>query len=381
MNHSSVRAALAALALALGACSAPESPVAPDGLKEAFAGRFLVGAAINDFQAAGRDSMSVAIVTAEFNTITPENVLKWEVVHPKPDSFAFDAADRFVAFGEAHGMFIVGHTLVWHSQTPRWVFEHPDGTPLTRDELLARMENHISTVVGRYKGRIGGWDVVNEALNEDGTLRDTPYRRIIGDDYLVKAFEFARAADPDAQLYYNDYSLANPAKRRGAIALVQGLQAAGVRVDGIGEQGHYNLDWPSVAQFDSTVVELASLGMPVHVTELDITVLPNPNRTQGADIAETAEARAALDPYAAGLPDSVQSLLAARYEGLFRVLAARADLVERVTFWGVHDGASWLNGWPVRGRTNYPLLFDRTGLRKPAYDAVRVVASETAPKP
>ncbi len=381
MNHSSVRAALAALALALGACSAPESPVAPDGLKEAFAGRFLVGAAINDFQAAGRDSMSVAIVTAEFNTITPENVLKWEVVHPKPDSFAFDAADRFVAFGEAHGMFLVGHTLVWHSQTPRWVFEHADGSSLTRDELLARLENHISTVVGRYKGRIKGWDVVNEALNEDGTLRDTPYRRIIGDDYLVKAFEFARAADPDAQLYYNDYSLANPAKRRGAIALVQGLQAAGVRVDGIGEQGHYNLDWPSVAQFDSTVVELASLGMPVHVTELDITVLPNPNRTQGADIAETAEARAALDPYAAGLPDSVQSLLAARYEGLFRVLAARADLVERVTFWGVHDGASWLNGWPVRGRTNYPLLFDRTGLRKPAYDAVRVVASETAPKP
>lgn len=381
MNASSVRATVVALALALGACSAPESPMAPDGLKDAFSGRFLVGAAINDRVASGADSMSAAIVAAEFNTVTPENVLKWEVVHPAPDSFAFDAADRFVAFGEARGMFLVGHTLVWHSQTPRWVFEHADGSPLTRDELLARMEDHISTVVGRYRGRIKGWDVVNEALNEDGTLRDTPYRRIIGDDYLVKAFEFARAADPDAQLYYNDYSLANPAKRRGAIALVQGLLAAGVRVDGIGEQGHYNLDWPSVAQFDSTVVELASLGMPVHVTELDITVLPNPNRTQGADIAETAEARAALDPYAAGLPDSVQAALAARYEGLFRVLAARADLVERVTFWGVHDGASWLNGWPVRGRTNYPLLFDRTGLRKPAYDAVRVVASETAPKP
>lgn len=368
------------LMLALSACQG-QTPAEPDtpGLKDAFSGSFVVGAALNTQQFTGKDSVSVALVAAQFNTITPENVLKWERVHPAPDSFAFEDPDAYVAFGEAHDMFIVGHTLVWHQQTPKWVFEHPDGTPLTRDELLARLQSHISTVVGRYKGRIDGWDVVNEALNDDGTMRDTPWKRIIGDDYIAKAFEFARAADPAAQLYYNDYSLANPAKRRGAIALVESLRAAGVTVDGIGEQGHYNMGWPSAAQFDSTVVELGALGIPVHITELDIDVLPTIWGRPTADLDATAEARAALNPYVSGLPDSVQAAFSARYRDLFDVLVRHADMVERVTFWGVHDGASWLNGWPVPGRTNYPLLFDRAGAPKPAYDAVMAFAPAPTP--
>ncbi len=197
---------------------------------------------------------ALAIVKAQFNTISPENVLKWESVHPRPDGYAFDAPDRYVAFGEKNDMFIIGHTLVWHSQVPRWVFQDDKGEPLDRDALLKRMHEHIMTVVGRYKGRIGGWDVVNEALNEDGTLRKSPWLTIIGEDYLVKAFEYAHEADPKAELYYNDYSVENPAKRNGAVALIKKLQAAGITVAAIGLQGHDKMDWPTLDEQDATIV-------------------------------------------------------------------------------------------------------------------------------
>jgi endo-1,4-beta-xylanase len=191
-----------------------------------------------------RDPIGDPIIAAQFNTISPENALKWQSIHPSPDTYNFDQADQYVAFGEKHKMFIVGHCLVWHSQTPRWVFEDAQGKPLTRDALLERMHDHIKTVVGRYKGRINGWDVVNEALNEDGTMRQSPWYRIIGDDFIVKAFQFAHEADPNAQLYYNDYSLENEAKRKGAVELMRKLKAAGVPITGIGLQGHVRIDGP-----------------------------------------------------------------------------------------------------------------------------------------
>jgi endo-1,4-beta-xylanase len=346
------------------------APAAPAALKTVFRDAFLVGTALNADQFSERDTLGAALVTAQFNAITPENVLKWECVHPRPGTYSWSGPDRYVDFGTRRGMFVVGHTLVWHSQVPRWVFQDAAGQPIGRDSLLARMRDHIHTVVGRYKGRIKGWDVVNEALNEDGTLRDSPWRRIIGDDFIAKAFQYAAEADPAAELYYNDYSLENPAKRDGAVRLVKSLQAAGVKVSGIGTQEHQKLDWPSPALVDSMITAFHALGVQVHVTELDIDVLPRATRNLGADVSMRAQAEAALNPYAAGLPDSAQAALTKRYGELFAVYMKHKDAIGRVTFWGVRDGDSWLNNWPVRGRTSYPLLFDRQGKPKPAFDAV-----------
>lgn len=346
------------------------------GLRGAFRESFMVGAALAPQQFTERDTASVSLILREFNSITPENVLKWERVHPQPDRYDFAPPDAYVAFGQRHGMFIVGHTLVWHSQTPRWVFENSQGQPLTRDELLARMKDHISTVVGRYKGRIKGWDVVNEALNEDGTLRQSPWYRIIGPDYIEKAFQFAREADPAAQLYYNDYNLDYPAKRDGAIRLIRSLQERGVRIDGVGSQAHHKLTTPTVAQIDSSIRMLGATGVKVHITELDVDMLPAATRNATADVSVRAGASPNLDPYKSGLPDSLQQAHAKRYEDVFRVYLAHKDVVDRITFWGVADHDSWLNGWPVRGRTNYPLVFDRQNNPKLAYQRLMVLARD-----
>jgi GH35 family endo-1,4-beta-xylanase len=347
-------------------------------LKDMFQPDFRIGAALNQTQSDDQDPRASALVAAQFNTISPENVLKWSSLHPGLHSYHFDAADRYVAFGEKRHMFVVGHCLVWHDQVPAWVFLDDKGAAISRDALLARLHDHIMTVVGRYKGRIGGWDVVNEALSEDGTLRQTPWMRIIGDDYLVKAFEFAHEADPAAELYYNDYSLELPAKRAGAVKLIQKLKAAGVPVTAIGLQGHLHPDWPSAADEDATIRAFAELGIKVNITELDIDMLPPATTQPTADVSLKVEAQAKLDPYKDGLPEAQQQLLARRYAELFGVYYRNRASITRVTFWGLSDANSWLNDWPVRGRTNYPLLFDRALAPKPAFDAVMRVKAMAA---
>lgn len=344
-------------------------------LKGAFKSDFRVGAALNQSQFEGDAPREAEIVTTQFDTISPENVLKWESVHPMPGQFAFADADQYVAFGQKNHMFIIGHNLIWHNQTPAWVFQNGDGNPISRDALIARMRKHILTVVGRYKGKIGGWDVVNEALNEDGTLRDSPWRRIIGDDYLVLAYQFAHQADPDAQLYYNDYSLENLPKRLGAIALIEKLQSRGVKIDAVGLQEHDKMDWPSTNQIDETISAFARLGVKVMITELDVDLLPAATRSRSAEVSMSVAGSDNLNPYADGLPDLLQQKLAQRYADLFSVFVAHRGQITRVTFWGVTDGDSWLNNWPVRGRTSYPLLFDRNGSPKPAFAAVIHTAS------
>lgn len=368
--------ALAVAALVVAASAGAQRPT----LKDAFASAFLVGAALNERQFTEADARGAALVKQQYNTISPENVLKWETVHPQANRYNFEPGDRFVEFGVKNKMFVVGHTLVWHSQTPRWVFQDADGKPLTREALLARMRDHIHTVVGRYKGRIKGWDVVNEALNEDGTLRRSPWYNIIGEDYLEQAFRFAHEADPAAELYYNDYNLEVPAKRDGAAALVKKLKAAGVTIHAVGSQAHDKLDLPrSAILHDSSITVLAATGVKVHITELDVDVLPRATQNRTADVGVSVAQNAAVNPYIGGLPDSVQQKLAQRYADLFRVFLKHRDVIDRITFWGVGDGDSWLNDWPMRGRTSYPLLFDRQGMPKPAFDAVIRVARQGGP--
>ena len=349
---------------------AQENPV----LKTVFKNDFLMGAAVNVSQFTGKDSVGMQIVKEQFNSISPENVLKWERIHPKPGIYNFGPGDRYVAFGEKYHMFIIGHTLVWHHQTPRWVFEDKDGKPLNRAELLKRMHDHIQKVVGRYKGKIKGWDVVNEALNEDGTLRQSPWMKIIGPDYIEKAFEYAHEADPDAELYYNDYSLQNKPKREGAIKIYKQLKAEGIPITGIGAQMHVVLSLLDPMQIDSMLAEFEENGIKVMITEMDINVLPLPSRNEGADVSLNFKLTSKLNPYKNGLPESVSQKLADSYEKLFKLFLKYKSDIKRVTFWGVRNGDSWLNNWPVPGRTNYPLLFNRNG--KPDSSFYKVI--ETA---
>jgi endo-1,4-beta-xylanase len=317
----------------------------------------VIGVAINQRQSDAVDKAAVDIITKQFNQISPENLLKFQSVHPAADRYVFDAQDRYVQFGVDRHMQVVGHNLVWHQQTPAWVFQGDDGKPADRETLLARMRDHIHTVVGRYKGKIPGWDVVNEAIDEDGSLRKAPWHDGIGDDYVAKAFEFAHEADPDAELYYNDYNLEKPAKRAGVIRLVKDLQARGLRIDGIGNQGHWRLDTPTIQEIEQTLADLHGTGLKVMYSELDINLLPNAAR--GADPA-------IANPYANGLPDEKQQELARRYAEIFDVLMKHPGWVSRITFWGLSDADSWLN----RGRANYPLLWDRQRQPKPAFNAV-----------
>lgn len=349
-------------------------PAAP-ALKDACQGLFLVGAALNESQFSEQDPRKTALLLAQFNCISPENALKWESVHPKADGYNFAAADRYVSFGEKHGLVIIGHALVWHHQTPAWVFRDQQGNPASRELLLQRMQDHIQTVVGRYKGRIKGWDVVNEALNEDGTLRDSPWLKIIGPDYIAKAFQMAHAADPQAELYYNDYSLENAPKRKGALKLLKDLQQQGVPVTAVGLQGHYKMDWPSPGKLNASLTAFSKLGLQCMITELDMDVLPAASPQVAADPSLRQAAQQKLDPYVQGLPEDVQRKLAKRYAELFAVFARHRGTLSRVTFWGLTDGDSWLNYWPIRGRTSYPLLFDRNSTPKPAFDAVLTAVS------
>jgi endo-1,4-beta-xylanase len=353
----------------LAACLAAAAQ-APVSLKDAYRDDFVVGAAINQAQIEGEDARGDRLLVAQFNSISPENALKWEIVHPLPGKYDFTLADQYVAFGQKHGMYTVGHCLVWHNQVPEWVFHDEQGRMLGRDALLARMRDHIQTVVGRYKGRIQSWDVVNEALDEDGSLRQSPWLKIIGPDYIEKAFEYAHQADPEAVLVYNDYNLENPVKRAGALRLIVRLKAEGVPVSAVGLQGHLGLTMPAAAQVDAAIADFAALDVKVAITELDIDVLPPATRAPTAEVSLKIARNPALNPYPHGLPAEVQQRLAARYAELFGVFLKHRGQLVRVTLWGVSDGDSWLNDWPVAGRTSYPLLFDRKGHAKPACAAV-----------
>jgi endo-1,4-beta-xylanase len=338
----------------------------PVVLKKLFADKFLIGTALSREQIIGQSTNILPFVNQQFNAITPENSMKWERIHPKQDVYDFEAADALVKFANNNQHFITGHTLVWHSQVPDWVFEHKDGTQLNRTELLSRLEDHINTVAGRYAGKIDAWDVVNEALNEDGTLRQSKWLAIIGDDFIEQAFIMAAKAAPNAKLYYNDYNLYKPEKRNGVIKLVKSLQNKGIKIDGVGMQAHYSLTSPDLKDIEDSIVAFSNLNVRVLITELDVSVLPFPDeKNMGADVSLNFALQSSYNPYPKELPEQVQLQFAKRYQALFAIFNKHHKDIDRITFWGVSDSQSWRNDWPMKGRTDYPLLFDRQLKAKP----------------
>jgi len=335
-------------------------------LKQTFKNDFLMGTALSSQQIEEKDSGAARLVPQQFNAVTPENIMKAEIIHPGWDRYNFDLADKLVAYAKKHDMKVTAHTLIWHSQTPSFLRGMKDA-----DSVKQYFVNHINTVASRYDGKVYSWDVVNEALNEDGTLRNSIFLQKLGNDYIVEAFRLAQKAAPHTLLYYNDYNIEQPKKRAGAIEIIKKIQAAGVRIDGVGIQGHWHADNVPMENIEQSIKEFSALGIQVAFTELDLSVLPNPgNRPNSADISQTAEYNAKINPYTKALPDSLQQKLAVAYADLFNLFLKYKDNISRVTFWGVNDGQSWLNGFPVRGRTNYPLLFDRQFNPKPAFYSV-----------
>ena len=332
-------------------------------LKDTFAKDFGIGTALNTAQVEERDPQMTAFIVRQFNMATPENCMKSGPIHPEWGRYNFAAADKLVEFGKKHNLKINGHTLIWHSQLPAFVRDIH-----SQDSIRMFFTDHIKTVAGRYKGKVFSWDVVNEALNEDGTLRKTVFLQHLGEDYVTEAFRLAQQASPGTELYYNDYNNEQPAKRAGCIALLKKVQAAGVRIDGVGIQGHWHVGKVPLQDIEESILQYAALGLKVMFTELDLEVLPR--NFEGADVSERMVSNEQSNPYVNGLPDAVQQQLAADYEALFRLFLKHKDKVTRVTFWGVNDGQSWLNNWPVRGRTSYPLLFDRNNQPKPAFNRV-----------
>lgn len=358
----SVSIAFAMVALLFGCKRTVYQRDNPNSLKEVFKDDFFIGTALNINQINKKDAATDSLISIQFNAITAENIMKAKLIHPTWGQFDFDAADKFVEYGKLKDMYIVGHTLIWHSQLPPFVQAITDA-----DSLRQFMELHIHTIGQRYASSVDSWDVVNEALNEDGSWRESVFYELLGEEYIVEAFRKAAEAAPNAALYYNDYNIEQSQKRAGVIRLIKKLQEAGVRIDGVGIQGHWNINNLQLDAIEESIQEYAKLGVKVAITELDLSVLPNPWDLQGADVNQQFKGGLNMDPYADQLPDSVGRLLADSYEQLFRLFLKHRDKISRVTFWGTNDSQSWLNNWPIVGRTNYPLLFDRNNHPKEAF--------------
>ena len=349
-------------ALATLGAGAAVPTVADPALKDVFGDKFRVGVAINDNQAKEIDAAGAEVVRHHFNSVVAENVMKCEKIHPEKGVYFWDDADAFVDFGERNGMVIIGHCLIWHSQLAPWFPYDDNGNYVSADELKERMRDHIHTIVGRYKGRIKGWDVVYEAITEDGSYRKTPFYDILGEEFIPLAFQYAHEADPDAELYYNDYGMNVTGRRDAVVRLAQDLKKRGLRIDAIGMQAHMGMDYPDFTEFERSIDAFASTGCKVMITEWDMSALPT--LTRSANVADAAGFGKVINPYPNGLPADVESEWNSRMDAFFSMFLRHSDDILRVTAWGVSDGDSWKNGWPTP-RHEYPLLFDRNHRMKP----------------
>ena len=351
--------------LSLLSCGATKKTLPKDEptLKSVMENKFLIGTALNEAQIMGMDTKSLELVKRHFSSIVAENCMKSGSLHPEENRYDFNLADKFVKFGEENGMFIIGHCLVWHSQLPRWFCVDKDGKDVSPEVLKQRMREHIHTVVGRYKGRVKGWDVVNEAIMEDGSYRKSKFYQILGEEFIPLAFQYAHEADPDAELYYNDYNMHVVEKQHTVVKLVNSMKSKGIRIDAVGMQGHMGMDYPGIKEFEDAILNYASTGAKVMITEWDMSALPTVSHT--ANISETVAFKKDMNPYPQSLPDSVSKQWNARMAEFWNLFVKHSDVISRVTAWGVTDGDSWKNNFPVRGRRDYPLLFDRDYQPKP----------------
>ena len=345
---------------------AAEKAAAATGLKEAYKNDFLIGAALSASIIKKQDPKLNALIVKEFNSITAENCQKWGELRNEDGSWKWQDSDALVNFGTQHKLHIVGHTLGWHSQIPDSVFKNKDGSFISKAALAKKQQEHITTLVDRYKGKIAAWDVVNEAMGDDNKMRPSHWYNIMGDDFLVNAFNLAHEVDPKAHLMYNDYNNEQAGKRNATIEMLKRLQKNGAPIHGLGMQAHVGLE-SDMKNFEDSILAYSKLGLRIHLTELDIDVLPSVWNLPVAEISTRFEYTAERDPYINGLPKDIEAKLTKAYETLFKILIKHNDKIDRVTFWGVSDDASWLNGFPIPGRTNYPLLFDRQQQPKSAY--------------
>ncbi len=344
-------------------------------LKKAFQDKFYIGTAMSLPQIDGTDKRAVAIIRNQFSSIVAENCMKSMFLQPQEGKFFFDDADRFVDFGMKKNMFVIGHTLIWHSQLPKWFFTDKNGKDVSPEVLKQRMKDHITTVVSRYKGKVKGWDVVNEAILEDGTYRKSKFYEILGEDFIPLAFQYAQEADPNAELYYNDYNEWYPEKVKAVITMVEKLKSRGIRIDGVGMQAHVGMDIPSINEYEKAILAYSNAGVKVNITELEISALPSPWGSS-ANVSDTVAYQKEMNPYTKGLPKEVEAKWEKRYLDFFGLFLQHKDKIRRVTLWGVTDKQSWKNDFPVKGRTDYPLLFDRKDQEKPIVQKIIKLAEK-----
>lgn len=319
-----------------------------EGLKDYYDSEeyFAIGAATEPASLDNQDE--VALLRRHFAGITAENVMKWSTLQPTEGNFNFGPADRLVAFAQANGMQVFGHTLCWHNQVPAWVFTDGDA-PASKELVLQRLRTHISAVMSHFQGKVYGWDVVNEAIDDgSATYKNNNWYQACGSDYIFEAFEAARSADPAAKLFYNDYSATNATKREKIYGLLAALKAQGL-VDGMGLQGHWNIEGPSDDQITAALNRYREASVELRISELDVSIYTSnsdPESDYTSDI-------------------SLQQAIA--YGRFFRIFRAFKDDISGVTLWGMADNHTWLDNFPVQGRKNYPLLFDLNLVPKQAY--------------
>lgn len=345
---------------------AAEKAAAATGLKEAYKNDFLIGAALNVDIIRKQEPKLMGLLLKDFNSITPENCQKWEEIRNEDGTWNWEDSDALVNFGSKHNLYTVGHTLAWHSQIPDSVFKDKNGNYITKEALAKKQREHITTLVDRYKGKIAAWDVVNEAVGDDNKMRESHWYKILGDDFMMNAFNLAHETDPKAHLLYNDYNNEQKAKRAATVEMLKRLQARGAPIHGVGMQAHIGLA-STIKDFEDSILAYSKLGLRISLTELDIDVLPSVWNLPVAEVSTRFEYKPERDPYIKGLPKDIDKKLAKAYESLFKILIKHREKIDRVTFWGVSDDASWLNNFPIAGRTNYPLLFDRQHQPKSAY--------------
>ena len=308
-----------------------------------------------------RDQMKVemGVVPTEFNCVTAENCMKSEVISPKKGIFDFVLADQFVQYAQKHNLTIIAHAPIWHSQCAKWLCHNEDGSLVTKEQLKENMRLYINTVYGHFRGKIKGYDVVNEAIEDDGSYRNSDFYKIMGEEFIDWAFQCAQEADPNTELYYNDYSMAEPGKRATVVKMIQRLKSKGIRIDAVGLQTHIGMDFPDFKEYEKSIKAFVEAGVDVQLTETDMSILPNPYT--GADVATRFEYTPEKDPYKNGITADQLKPWQKRFKELFAIINKYSKNVKRVTFWGITDASSWKNDFPIKGRTDYPLPFDREG--------------------